>query len=142
MRNKILWSDETKIQLFGLHTKCHIWRKLVTIPTVKHGGGSIMLLVCFSAAGTGRLVRIEGKMNGAKYREILDENLLQSSQDLRLGLRLAFQQDNKPKHIAKTTHEWLRDKSLNALEWPGLEPDQTSLERPENSCAATLTHPT
>jgi hypothetical protein len=26
--------------------------------------------------GTGRLVRIEGKMNGAKYKEILDDNLL------------------------------------------------------------------
>jgi hypothetical protein len=26
----------------------------------------------FSAAGTGTLVRIEGKMNGAKFREILD----------------------------------------------------------------------
>jgi hypothetical protein len=36
-------------------------------------------------AGTGRLVRIMGKMNGAKYREILDENLLQSAQVLRLG---------------------------------------------------------
>ena len=35
--------------------------------------------------GTGRLVRIEGKMNRAKYREILDENLVQSTQDLRLG---------------------------------------------------------
>jgi hypothetical protein len=46
-----------------------------------------MLWVCFSAAGTGRLVRIEGKMNGAKYREILDENLPQSVQDLRLGRR-------------------------------------------------------
>ena len=44
-----------------------------------------MLRGCFSAAGTGRLVRIEAKMNGAKYREILDENLLQSAQDLRLG---------------------------------------------------------
>jgi hypothetical protein len=47
MRNKILWSDETKI---GLNAKCHIWRKPGTthhlvnnIPTVKHGGGSIML---------------------------------------------------------------------------------------------------
>uniref|UniRef100_A0A8C7IBR7 ADP-ribosylhydrolase ARH1 n=1 Tax=Oncorhynchus kisutch TaxID=8019 RepID=A0A8C7IBR7_ONCKI len=36
-----------------------------------------MLWGCFSAAGTGRLVRNEAKMNGAKYREILDENLLQ-----------------------------------------------------------------
>ena len=52
---------------------------------MKHGGGSIMLRGCFSAAGTGRLVRIKAKMNGVKYREILDENLLQSTQDLRLG---------------------------------------------------------
>ena len=37
--------------------------------------------------GTGRLVRIEGNMNGIKHSEILDENLLQRSQDLRLGLR-------------------------------------------------------
>jgi hypothetical protein len=28
---------------------------------------------------------IKGKMNRAKYREILDENLLQRAQDLRLG---------------------------------------------------------
>uniref|UniRef100_A0AAZ3SNY7 Transposase n=1 Tax=Oncorhynchus tshawytscha TaxID=74940 RepID=A0AAZ3SNY7_ONCTS len=67
-----------------------------------------MLWGCFSTAGIGRLVRIEGKMNGAKYREILDENLLQSTQDLRLGRRFTFQQDNDPKHTAKTTQEWLR----------------------------------
>ena len=66
-----------------------------------------MLWGCFSAAGTGRLVRIE-----AKYREFLDENLLQSAQDLRLGRRFTFQLDNDPKHIAKTTQEWLWDKSL------------------------------
>ena len=30
---------------------------------------STMLWVCFSVAGTGRLVRIKGKMNGTKYRK-------------------------------------------------------------------------
>ena len=85
MRSKILWSDETTIELFALNDKRHVWKKSVSLPTVKHGGGSIMLWGCFSAAGTERIGRIKGKIKGAKYREILDENLLQSAQDLRLG---------------------------------------------------------
>jgi hypothetical protein len=59
-------------------------------------------------------------MNGAKYREILDENLLQSTQDLMLGQRFTFQKDNDPKHTAKTT---LQDKSLNVIEWHSQSPD-------------------
>ena len=70
--HKILWSDETKIELFGLNAKRHAWRKPGTIPMVKHGGDSIMLWGCLSVAGTARIVRIEGKMNRAKYRKILD----------------------------------------------------------------------
>ena len=107
MRNNILWSDETKIELFGLNTKRHIWKKPGTIPMVKHGGGSIMLWGCFSAAGTGRLVRIEGKMKGAKYSEILEENLLRTSD----WVEGSFQQDNDSKNTAKTMQEGLRDKA-------------------------------
>jgi hypothetical protein len=72
-----------------------------TIPIVKHSGGSIMLWGCFSAAGTGRLVRIEGTTNGAKYRP---ENLLQSAKYLRLGRGFTVQQDNDP-NIDKATLE-------------------------------------
>ena len=79
-----------KIELCGLNAKRHIWRKPGTIPTVKHGGGSIMLWGCFSVAGIGILVRIEAKMNGAKFKKILGENLLQSAQDLRLGRRFTL----------------------------------------------------
>ena len=50
MKYKILWSDETKMELFDLNAKGHVWMKpgtahhlTNTIPTVKHGGGSNML---------------------------------------------------------------------------------------------------
>ena len=73
-------------------------------------------------------IRIEAKMNRAKYRKILNENRLQSVQDLRLGRRFTFQQDNDPKHTAKTTQEWIRDKSLNVLERPIHSPDFNPIE--------------
>ena len=45
-------------------------------------------------------------MNGAKYRQILQENLLQSAKDLKLQLRFTFQQDNDPNRTAEATLEW------------------------------------
>ncbi len=82
----------------------------------------------FFSCRTGRLVAIEGKMNAAKYRDILDENLLQSAQDLRLGRRFTFQQDNDPKHTAKITKEWLHNNSVTVLEWPSQSPDLNPIE--------------
>ena len=44
-------------------------------------------------------------MDGAKYRRILDENLLESVMNLKLGWRFTFQQDNDPKHKDEATLE-------------------------------------
>ncbi len=69
-----------------MNDKHHVWRKpgtahhlANTIPPVKHGGRSIMLWGCFSSAEIGKLVRVDGKMDGAKYRAILEENLLEAA---------------------------------------------------------------
>uniref|UniRef100_A0AAZ3SUZ6 Transposase n=1 Tax=Oncorhynchus tshawytscha TaxID=74940 RepID=A0AAZ3SUZ6_ONCTS len=93
---KVMWSDETKIELFGLNSTHRVWRKKKdeynpknTIPTVKHGGGNIILWGCFSAKGTG-LHRIEGRMDGAMYREILANNLLPSVRALKMGRKLGL----------------------------------------------------
>src|SRR4029434_7061300 len=81
----VMWSDETKIELFAINSTCCVWRgknaeyhPKTTIPTVKHGGGNIMPWGCFSAKGTGRLHCIEGTMDGAMYRGILGVNLIPS----------------------------------------------------------------
>jgi len=72
----------------------------------------------FSSARTGKLVRIKGTMDGAKYRRILDEDLLESAMNLKLGRRFTFQQDIDLKHKANATMEWLNKKKINVLEWP------------------------
>ena len=72
-----------------------------------------MLWGRFSSAGTGKLVRVDGKIDGAKYRTILEENLLESVKDLRLGWRFTFQQDNKPKYTVRATVEWFISKHIH-----------------------------
>uniref|UniRef100_A0A8C5LPQ7 Transposase n=1 Tax=Leptobrachium leishanense TaxID=445787 RepID=A0A8C5LPQ7_9ANUR len=125
------------------NTQHYVWRKKGTahqhlnlIPTVKHGGGSIMVWGCF--AGPGRLIRVKGRMNGAMYREILSENLLPSARALKMKRGWVFQQDNDPKHTAQATKEWLRKKHIKVLEWPsqspGSQPHRKPLEGVEGPC--------
>ena len=130
MWQNVLWSDETKMELFGLNAKRYVWGKpntahhlKNTIPTVKHGGGSIMLWECFSSAGIAALVRIEGKMDEAKYRKILEENLMLSARKRKLGRKFTFQHDNDPKHTAKAALEWQRNKKITAFPWPRQSPN-------------------
>uniref|UniRef100_A0A8C7FCB6 Transposase n=1 Tax=Oncorhynchus kisutch TaxID=8019 RepID=A0A8C7FCB6_ONCKI len=131
---KVLWSDETKIELFGINSTCRVWRRRNawrrrnTIPTVKHGGGNIMLWGCFSAKGTGQLHRIKGTMDGAMYRQILGENLLPLARALKMGHGWVFQHDNDPKCTAKATKEWLKKKHIKVLEWPSQSPDLNPIE--------------
>ena len=129
---KVMWSDETKIELFGINWTRHVWRKRNaeynpknTIPNVKHGGGNLMLWGCFSAKGTGRLHRIEGRMNGG---EIMGDNLLPSVRALKIGRGWVFQHDNDPENTAKATQEWLKKKHVKVLEWPSQSPDLNSIE--------------
>jgi hypothetical protein len=70
MINKIFWSDETKIELFGLNAK-HL-----SSPGQYHPYCEAYCGVVFQWHEMGE--RVEGKINRAKYIEILDEILLHS----------------------------------------------------------------
>ncbi|KAF2364436.1 Transposase Tc1-like [Trinorchestia longiramus] len=133
--NSVLWSDETKIELFGRNSTNHVWRQQnekykpkCTIPTVKFGGGLNMVWDCFSSSGVGKLHIIGGTMNGRKCREILEEQLQPLARLLKFKRGWKFQQDNDPKHTANETKEWLMLKKINILEWPSQSPNMNPIE--------------
>ncbi len=102
----------------------YIWRKSNTafqkkniIPTVKYGGGSVIVWGCFAASGPGRLAVINGTMNSAVYQKILKDNVRPSVRDLKLKRTWVLQQDNDPKHTSKSTSEWLKKNKMKTLEW-------------------------
>ncbi len=80
-----------------LHKTNTAFHKKNIIPTVKHGGGSVMVWGCFAASGPGRVVIIDGTMNSALYQENLKENVQPSVCDLKLKRTWVMQQDNDPK---------------------------------------------
>ena len=86
--NTILWSDETKINLYQSDGKAKVWRKKGTAydpkhtsSSVKHGGGNVMAWACMAASGTDSLIFIDdvtddgsSRMNSEVYRNILSAN--------------------------------------------------------------------
>ncbi len=113
----------------------YIWRKSNTafqkkniIPTVKYGGGSVMVWGCFAASGPGRLAVINGTMNSAVYQKNLKDNVRPSVRDLKLKRTWVLQQDNYPKHTSKSTSEWLKKNKMKTLEWPSQSPDLNPIE--------------
>ncbi len=124
--NHVLWSDETKINLFGSDGVKRVWQQpgeeykdKCVLPTVKHGGGSVTVWGCMSAAGTGELQFIEGTMNANMYCDILKQ---------RLGRRAVFQHDNYPKHTSKTTTALLKKLRVKVMDWPSMSPDLNPIE--------------
>jgi hypothetical protein len=90
----VLSTDDAKIELCGHTAVQYVWRKPTeahvpkyTIPSVKHGGGSIMMWGSFAESGVGTLHRIEGIMKKEEYKEILEENVKRDVRNLGLGRR-------------------------------------------------------
>ncbi len=131
--DSILWSDETKINVFGTDGFKTVWRRKgeeykekCMVPTVKYGGGSVLMWGCMSAAGVGELHFIDGIMNSQMYCSILKEKMLPSLRAL--GRRALFQHDNDPKHTSKATVGFLKKNRVKVIQWPSMSPDLNPIE--------------
>ena len=132
----VMWTDETKLELFGKAHYCTVFRKWNeafkeknTVPTVKHGGGSQMFWGCFAASGTRCLDCVHCIMKSEDYQRILERNV--GSCVRKLGLRQrswVFQQDNDPKHTSKSKQKWFKTKRWRVLKWPAMSPYLNPIE--------------
>lgn len=77
------------------------------VPTVKHGGGSLMVWSHMSAAGVGDLVIIEGIMDQHAYFDILKTHLRSSVEKMGILDTFRFYQDNNPKYKSYLVRQWL-----------------------------------
>jgi len=133
---RVIWSDETKILLIGSDGRVYTWKEpgeslsdRTTTPTVKHGGGRIMVWGCMGWNGVGVLTEVEGKMDAAQYVEILEGGLEESVEKLGLDRdTFYFQQDNDPKHTSGLAQGWLQDQGFQVLDWPAQSPDLNPIE--------------
>lgn len=71
-----------------------------TVPTVKHGGGGVMVWGCFAGDTVGDLFKIEGTLNQHGCHSILQRHAISSSLCL-VGPSFIFQQYNEPKHTSR-----------------------------------------
>ncbi|GFT91457.1 transposable element Tc1 transposase [Trichonephila clavipes] len=111
---KVILSDESKFEIFTPPRSRKIWRKNKTalepknvLPTLKHGGGNVMVWGCVAHNGAGNLAFIDNKMNALAYIDVLRHNLLDRAKKLSMENTFIFQQDNNPKHTAIITKTWL-----------------------------------
>ncbi|XP_011144066.2 uncharacterized protein LOC105185907 [Harpegnathos saltator] len=130
----VLWSDESKFMLFGSDGIKWVRRPegkrfdpKYQLPTMKHGGGSVIVWGAFSAKGMGPLHKIDGIMDQTVYINILQNVMLPYAKRF-LGRGFIFQQDNDPKHRAVKVQEWFRRHRVILMDWPNQSPDLNIIE--------------
>lgn len=79
---KVVYSDESTFTLFPTTGRVYVWRTPKEAydldclkPTVKHGGGSVMVWGAISWYGVGPIIAVKGTMKADHYREVLENQV-------------------------------------------------------------------
>ena len=141
-----MFSDESGFPLFAKFSRAFVRRgpgeaflPQCIKPTVKHGGGKVMVWGCFSILGPGVIKRVEGKMTKEVYHGILTHHYVPHIRKLTKDHpqpqgHWMLQQDNDPKHKAKINKAYLKKQSelksppFQLLDWPSQSPDMNPIE--------------
>jgi transposase len=133
---RVVWSDETKINRLGSDGIKWAWKKpgerltkRLVKETVKFGGGSLMLWGCMTASGVGYACKVDGRILAELYTRILGDEFLDTLEYYGMeSQNIVFQQDNDPKHTSRLARKWFEDNRIEVLDWPPQSPDLNPIE--------------
>lgn len=132
--SKILWSDESKFNLMSSDGIKYVRRPRnkrhdvrYQVPTVKHGGGNVMVWGCFSRHGVGPLVRVDGIMDRFVYENILNTHMVPYAKE-NMPPGWVFQHDNDPKHKSNHIKAFLKRIKVKVFDWPSQSADLNPIE--------------
>ena len=98
------------------------------LPTVKHGGGSVMVYGTMAASGVAILRFIDGIMDQRMYLDILKDSYIPSIKKLELPGEPILLQDNDPKHNSNLVKHWMLYNIKSKLDHPPQSPDLNVIE--------------
>jgi len=130
---KVVWTDESPFML-RYQGKKRVLRyaneryvKAFMMGTVKHDK-KINVWGCFNYKGVGDLYQVQGNLEKNQFKQILIHHLVPSMNRMFPDGSGIFQQDNDPKHTARSIKDYIRSKNLNILPWPSQSPDLNPIE--------------
>ena len=133
----VIFSDESSFSLFPTSGRVYVWRQPKEAfdsdclqPTVKHGGGSVMIWGAISWKSTGPMISLHGKINSRDYLQVLSDQVHPMVQALFPDGNAIFQDDNAPIHTARIVKEWHEEhcNEVDHLAWPAQSPDLNIIE--------------
>jgi hypothetical protein len=132
----VIWSDESSFMLFLTSGRVYIWRTPkeaynpeCLVPTVKHGGGCVMVRAAISWYSVGPIITLHDQITARDYMGRLGNQVHPMIQML-FPNSAVFQDDNAPIHTDGTVQPWFEEHEgeRQDLPWPAQSPDLTSLK--------------
>ncbi|GBM27501.1 Transposable element Tcb2 transposase [Araneus ventricosus] len=125
MKVNSTFSAVTAVAPYGKSPK-ELW--IQKHPTVKHGGGSVMVWGCMASTRVGNLVFIDDIMNHMVYLDILQNSLIESAKNLGIDGNFIFQHNNDPEHSACNVKMWCIFHCKQQLQTPPQSLDNNVIE--------------
>ena len=122
--SRVIFSDESRFLLHRSDGRVYVRRmageelkESCIQTTVKHGGGGIMVWGCINVRGVGCLSKIDGKLSGERYIDVLENSLIPTTHMLTVPDGWTFHQDNATCHTSRLVKEWFAKRVQ--LSWNG-----------------------